>query len=107
MWWQCIGAWLAQSVERWTFNPTVAGSSPASGLIFFSLKIFPGHFYPYEMHLREHVHLEVVSHYEHIEEQTFHHNNLLELDGSMDVRYDPIMVFQHIKDLKFRCQRHK
>ena len=24
-------AWLAQSVERWTFNPTVAGSSPASG----------------------------------------------------------------------------
>ena len=30
-------AWLAQSVERWTFNPTVAGSSPASGLIFFSL----------------------------------------------------------------------
>ena len=27
-------AWLAQSVERWTFNPTVAGSSPASGLNF-------------------------------------------------------------------------
>ena len=27
-------AWLAQSVERWTFNPTVAGSSPASGLTF-------------------------------------------------------------------------
>ena len=33
-------AWLAQSVERWTFNPTVAGSSPASGLyllLFFAL----------------------------------------------------------------------
>ena len=30
-------AWLAQSVERWTFNPTVAGSSPASGLIFFDV----------------------------------------------------------------------
>ena len=24
-------AWLAQSVERWTFNPTVRGSSPLSG----------------------------------------------------------------------------
>ena len=33
-WWHGIGAWLAQSVERWTFNPTVAGSSPASGLTF-------------------------------------------------------------------------
>ena len=33
-------AWLAQSVERWTFNPTVAGSSPASGLIFFILFTF-------------------------------------------------------------------
>ena len=52
------------------------------------------------MHLREHVHLEVVSHYEHIEEQIFHHNNLLVLDVSMDVQYDPIMVFQHIKNLK-------
>ena len=30
-------AWLAQSVERWTFNPTVAGSSPASGLTFIFL----------------------------------------------------------------------
>ena len=30
-----LRAWLAQSVERWTFNPTVAGSSPASGLTFF------------------------------------------------------------------------
>ena len=29
-----VGAWLAQSVERWTFNPTVAGSSPASGSFF-------------------------------------------------------------------------
>ena len=29
-----VEAWLAQSVERWTFNPTVAGSSPASGLLF-------------------------------------------------------------------------
>ena len=28
-----LEAWLAQSVERWTFNPTVAGSSPASGSI--------------------------------------------------------------------------
>ena len=27
-------AWLAQSVERWTFNPTAAGSSPASGSLF-------------------------------------------------------------------------
>ena len=32
---QFCRAWLAQSVERWTFNPTVAGSSPASGLTFF------------------------------------------------------------------------
>ena len=24
---------LAQSVERWTFNPTVVGSSPTSGVI--------------------------------------------------------------------------
>ena len=31
-------AWLAQSVERWTLNPTVAGSSPALGSPFaFSL----------------------------------------------------------------------
>ena len=27
---------LAQSVERWTFNPTVKGSSPLSGVIFSS-----------------------------------------------------------------------
>ena len=27
-------AWLAQSVERWTFNPTVVGSSPTLGLLF-------------------------------------------------------------------------
>ena len=26
-----FGARLAQLVERWTFNPTVAGSSPSSG----------------------------------------------------------------------------
>ena len=26
---------LAQSVERWTFNPTAAGSSPAGGFPFF------------------------------------------------------------------------
>ena len=26
---------LAQSVERWTFNPTVKGSSPLSGDLFF------------------------------------------------------------------------
>ena len=25
---------LAQSVERWTFNPTVVGSSPTSGVSF-------------------------------------------------------------------------
>ena len=49
------------------------------------------------MHLKDHVHLEVVSHYEHIEEKIFHHNNLLVLDGLMDVQYDPSMVFQHIK----------
>ena len=29
-----LKAWLAQSVERWTFNPTAAGSSPASGSYF-------------------------------------------------------------------------
>jgi hypothetical protein len=31
-----ILAWLAQSVERWTLNPTVAGSSPALGSSFAS-----------------------------------------------------------------------
>ena len=30
-------AWLAQSVERWTLNPTVAGSSPALGSSFLFL----------------------------------------------------------------------
>ena len=30
---------LAQSVERWTFNPTVVGSSPTSGASFFSIFI--------------------------------------------------------------------
>ena len=34
-------AWLAQSVERWTFNPTVAGSSPASGLTLLLLALLP------------------------------------------------------------------
>ena len=29
-------AWLAQSVERWTFNPTVVGSSPTLGSISFT-----------------------------------------------------------------------
>ena len=38
IWRWAVGAWLAQSVERWTFNPTVAGSSPASGLTFFISK---------------------------------------------------------------------
>ena len=32
-------AWLAQSVERWTFNPTAAGSSPASGCHFIFLNV--------------------------------------------------------------------
>ena len=37
-----IRARLAQSVERWTFNPTVVGSSPTSGEIFdFALKFCP------------------------------------------------------------------
>ena len=48
------------------------------------------------MHLREHVHLEEVFHYEHIEEKIFHHNNLLVLDVLMDVQYDPVMVFNMI-----------
>ena len=29
-----LQAWLAQSVERWTFNPTATGSSPVSGSLF-------------------------------------------------------------------------
>lgn len=29
-----LTAALAQSVERWTFNPTVAGSSPVGGGLF-------------------------------------------------------------------------
>ena len=36
-------AWLAQSVERWTFNPTVAGSSPASGLILLLFALLVTH----------------------------------------------------------------
>ena len=37
----CDRARLAQSVERWTFNPTVVGSSPTSGERFeFSDVIF-------------------------------------------------------------------
>ena len=28
---------LAQSAERWTFNPTAAGSNPAGGFPFFDL----------------------------------------------------------------------
>ena len=28
-------AWLAQSVERWTLNPSVVGSSPTSGVLWF------------------------------------------------------------------------
>ena len=40
IWRWAVGAWLAQSVERWTFNPTVAGSSPASGLTFFTLLLW-------------------------------------------------------------------
>ena len=36
-------AWLAQSVERWTFNPTVAGSSPASGLTLLSFALAMTH----------------------------------------------------------------
>ena len=48
------------------------------------------------MHLREHVHLEEVFHYEHIEEKICHHNNLLVLDVLMDVQYDPVMVFNMI-----------
>ena len=32
-------AWLAQSVERWTFNPTAAGSSPALGSILFFIEL--------------------------------------------------------------------
>ena len=31
-----IHARLAQSVERWTLNPTVVGSSPTLGEIFFT-----------------------------------------------------------------------
>ena len=31
---------LAQSVERWTFNPTVVGSSPTSGVAFDLLSKF-------------------------------------------------------------------
>ena len=32
---KCHGcAWLAQSVERWTLNPTVVGSSPTLGYLF-------------------------------------------------------------------------
>ena len=46
------------------------------------------------------MHLEVVSHYEHIEEQICHHNNLLVRDVLMDVQYDPIMVFKHTKNFK-------
>ena len=30
-------AWLAQSVERWTLNPTVVGSSPTLGALFYHL----------------------------------------------------------------------
>ena len=26
---------LAQLAERWTFNPTAAGSNPAGGLLFY------------------------------------------------------------------------
>ena len=33
-----LRARLAQSVERWTFNPTVVGSSPTSGVIFLTCK---------------------------------------------------------------------
>ena len=29
---------LAQSVERWTLNPTVVGSSPTLGVFFYFLK---------------------------------------------------------------------
>ena len=88
-----LRAWLAQSVERWTFNPTVAGSSPASGLTFFSFKIFPDLSCPCEMHLKELERLEVVFRYEHIEGQIYHHSSLEAPDVLVDERYDPVMEF--------------
>ena len=36
----CIRARLAQSVERWTLNPTVVGSSPTLGAILFIANVF-------------------------------------------------------------------
>ena len=42
IWSKVLQARLAQSVERWTFNPTVVGSSPTSGVyfsIFITIKI--------------------------------------------------------------------
>ena len=45
------------------------------------------------------MHLEVAFHYEHIEEQICHHSNLQVLDVLKDVQYDPIMVFQRIKNV--------
>ena len=45
------------------------------------------------------MHLEVAFHYEHIEEQICHHSNLQVLGVLMDVQYDPIMVFQQIKNV--------
>ena len=35
LWRQHFEAWLAQSVERWTLNPTVVGSSPTLGYLFW------------------------------------------------------------------------
>ena len=35
-----IQARLAQSVERWTLNPTVVGSSPTLGLVFILYNYF-------------------------------------------------------------------
>ena len=38
---EAFRARLAQSVERWTFNPTAVGSSPTSGAPFFLLATLP------------------------------------------------------------------
>ena len=41
MFWSPFGhARLAQSVERWTLNPTVVGSSPTLGAYFFVCKLY-------------------------------------------------------------------